>query len=129
MCMIDDADPSDFTSERWHRAKKPHACADCRRTIEPGERYRYCALRYKGQIEAHHTCLGCTAAEDWLRRECGGWLFGAVEEDLADHLEHGPWSADEERQPIRPSRPARLVVAMRRKWRRFDGDGLMVMAG
>ena len=125
MCMIDDGDRPDFDSERWHRARKTHRCDECGRTIEVGERYRYCVLKYDGDISAHHTCRHCTDAEDWLRKACHGWVFGAVEEDLANHLEYGPWSADEERQAIRPSRPARLVVAMRRKWQRFDGAGLM----
>ena len=130
MCMVEDADCSTiFSSEAWHRARKAHRCCEFGREIAPGERYRYCALKsYDGdRVESYHTCVGCTAAEEWLRVECRGWLFGVVDEDLAQHLTYGPWSADEERQAFRVTRPARLLVGMRRQWRRFDGAGLMEM--
>lgn len=125
MCMVDDGGYVDFSSERWRVARKEHECDECWRTIAVGERYRYCFLKYDGDVSYHHTCSHCTAAEDWLREHCNGWMYGAVIDDLADHCEYGQWSADEARQPIKISRPARLVVAMRRKWRRFDGAGLM----
>ena len=128
MCMVEGADCSQiFNSESWHRARKAHRCCECGREIVVGERYRYCAIKdyeYSG-VDSYHTCAGCAVVEDWLRAECRGWLFGGVDEDLAGHLTYGPWSADEERQTFRVTRPARLLVGMRRRWRRFDGAGLM----
>jgi hypothetical protein len=125
MCLIDDgADPAEFTSERWQRARKPHKCVECHRMISIGERYRYCVIKYDGSIDTYHTCAHCTQAEEWLRVHCHGWLFDHVQEDLEGHLT-SRWSADEEREVVRPSVPARLLVGMRRKWRRLDGNGLM----
>lgn len=124
MCMIEDADPADFLSERWQRSRAPYECVECRRTIAAGERYRYCVLKYEGQIETYRTCAHCVAAEEWLRVHCHGWLFGEIDEDLAGHLT-GRWSTDGEREVVRPSAPARLLVGMRRRWVRFDGVGLM----
>lgn len=130
MCMIDDVgDDSIFYREAWHAARMPYTCCECGRAIAAGERYRYVATMWdiSYSVETYRTCGHCAAAEDWLRVECNGWLFGAVEEDLAGHVEYGPWSDDESRHPIRLSRPARLVVGMRRRWQRFDGTGLMAI--
>ena len=103
MCMIEEADSS----------------------CSVGETYRYCFLVYDGFAGSYHSCRHCIIAEDWLVEHCRGFLFGAVEEDIANHLRFGPWSADENRQCIIPDLPAKLVVGMRRKWRRFDKSGLM----
>jgi hypothetical protein len=37
MCAIDDADASDLYHEQDRTARTRHRCADCRRTIRPGE--------------------------------------------------------------------------------------------
>lgn len=125
MCLIDDCgDRADFNFERWQRARKPYECVECHRTIAAGERYRYCVIKYDGYVDAYRTCAHCTRAEEWLRVHCRGWLFDQVQEDLEGHL-ISRWSADEEREVVRLSEPARLLVGMRRKWQRFDGAGLM----
>lgn len=124
MCMIDDADgPADWSNDRWHKARKAHRCDECGRQIAVGERYRYCAMKWDGEIDQYHTCAHCVVAEEWLRVECRGWIFGAVKEDLSGHLVYGPWSTDESRQPFKVNKPARLLAGMCRKWLRFDGSG------
>ena len=125
MCMVDDADRATVERESWHHARKPYRCCECRRAIAIGERYRYCFLVYEGQAESYRTCAHCAVAEDWLRVECHGWLFEAIDEDLAQHVTWWRWNAAEDVEFVKPTRPARLLVGMRRRWRSFVGPGLM----
>jgi hypothetical protein len=57
------------------------------------------------------TCVHCMVARDWLHKECGGWLYDFVAEDVADH-----WDIQGD------IRLARLIVGMRRKWTTRRGD-------
>ena len=43
----------------------------------------------------------------WLSDECGGWLYGAIEEDIREHAHNG----------IYPMGVHRLAVGMAWKWR------------
>jgi hypothetical protein len=77
------------------------------------------AGKTEGDMWQAKMCAHCHAGAALLQKHCGGWLFGGVQEDLQDHIsEVLPWSM----------RAARLVVGMRRKWRRFDGNGMMSQA-
>lgn len=132
MCLADGADDYSVTVHResWHRARKSYKCIECHRDITIGERYRYSFQVFEGSAYSWHTCEHCgTIACPWLVEHCRGYLVEGVAEDIAGHVEYGPWSADEERQPIKMSRPARILVAMRRKWQRFDSAGLMSVPG
>ncbi len=124
MCMVDDGDRAEFYSARYQRARAEYKCVECRRQITIGERYRYAVSKYEGQIDIYRTCAHCAIAEDWLGVHCHGWIFGEIEEDLAQHVTTR-WSIDEEREIVVPSVPARLVVGIRRKWRAFHTDTLM----
>lgn len=63
------------------------------------------------------TCTHCTIAQAWLRRECGGFCYGMVEEDIRDHIA--------EARDTAPLSLAKLVVGMQRQWKRFYTDALM----
>jgi hypothetical protein len=65
-------------------ARKEHRCDDCNRKIQVGEPYLRAFGLYDGAFNLKH-CQQCTAAIEWLNRICGGWLWNAVAEDLADH--------------------------------------------
>lgn len=110
MCLIDDCDERmTMVSERWQTARKEHQCTECRRTISSGERYRYEAGKFDGNLEVYKTCSHCMVVRDFLNKQCGGWVFRGVEEDLVEHAYLGT--------PV-----ARLIVAMRRDWRFRDGS-------
>jgi hypothetical protein len=125
--MVDDVCNDDvvFYRDSLRHAKKQYSCGECERCIEPGERYRYTFIIYDGEARSEYTCFQCVVAQEWLRVHCHGWLFHGVAEDLAQHCEYGGWSVDGERQLVKVSAPARLVVGIRRRWKRFDGNGLM----
>jgi hypothetical protein len=113
MCMIDDCDePYKVYRKEDRRAVKAHKCDECRREIHPGEAYRWSTGLADGHWYTNRICAHCGVAADWLIAECGGFLNGAIDEDIKEHAEEygtfGLW---------------RLYAGMRRKWKR--GDGLM----
>lgn len=113
MCLIDDAEPVTMLAERQPIARIQHRCDECKRTIEPGERYRSESMIHDGAFRSHKTCAHCEVARLWLNRECGGWVFGAVLEDIIEH------AGDYKRIDI-----YRIAAGMRRRWR--DRHGALV---
>ena len=118
MCMIDYGDGTVRMLEnaRLVTALKRHKCAECWRQIEVGEKYHREKFVFDDEFTTHKTCAHCMVVRNWLADECGGWLFGEVQEDAADHA--------------RGSGPdlARVVIGMRWKWRGPSGRLLPVPA-
>lgn len=125
MCMYDGGEPAKFYNTKERVARKPHACSECGREISSGEPYRYVSAMWDGDWRPHsiYTCAHCAVSQDWLLRECDGFLHEAVLEDLREHIIGAAGVFNAERGY--GSGPARLVVGMRRQWRRFDKSGLM----
>lgn len=112
MCMFDGDSYWKFDRYKVRRAAKAHRCDECGRTIERGERYEFfTGLAEEDYWYTNHTCIHCLGAREWLRIECSGWLFEAVFEDLQEHFDEQP-----------DLHLGRMLVGMRRKWRRRDGS-------
>ena len=118
MCMIDDADGTVTVIEngRYFRAMLEHKCAECRRVIERGESYHAEVYVFDRELTRHKTCTHCMVVRQWLQDECGGWCYGSVEEDAADHS--SGYGMD----------LARAVIGMRWQWRGPSGRLLKVPA-
>lgn len=115
MCMID-YDPPEFCSRIVRTARKQHRCCECGRVIEPGESYHHTSGAWDGTLNTFKHCRHCERSVQLLLDQCHGFLHCGVEDDLAEHIDpHYPWAMQ----------AARLVIGMRRKWRRFDDQGLM----
>lgn len=115
--MIDDADGR-FEFHREHRrtARKAHRCGECFRTISPGEAYAYTCGLFDGRFDVYRQCAHCAAAASLLVQHCRGFLYGGVAEDLESHFgQFVPWRYQ----------AGRYAASIRRKWRRFRGEGLM----
>ncbi|WP_157378754.1 hypothetical protein [Burkholderia ubonensis] len=98
-------------SDGRRTARKEHRCAECGRMIQCGETYCYEYYKFDGRTEHHKTCSHCMVVRQWLSDECGGWVYGGVEEDIREHAQDGyGW-------PI-----LRLTVAMKNNWARRDGS-------
>lgn len=118
MCMIDNGDGVvTMLSEANPRARIAHRCKECGRTIEPGEQYHADRFIWDGKLHNHKTCAHCMVARGWLWNECGGWLYGAVEEDIREHAYEGY-----------PMDVRRLAIGMQWKWRTPSGRLLPVPA-
>lgn len=115
MCMYDDSDGFEFSHEKLVRARKQHACSECSRKIEPGEIYETFAGRYEGWFTTTKTCAHCCAARRWLIVVCSGWVFEAVEMDLAEHVTG-------EESELRSAPLTRLLRWMRADWRDRNGN-------
>lgn len=117
MCMIDDSDGAvTMIREATHVARKAHKCRECFREIQPGETYRAEFYTCDGARTLHKTCAHCMVARQWLLDECGGFLFGGVEEDLREHCHNG----------VYPMSVHRLAVGIAWRWRTPSGRLLPV---
>lgn len=116
MCRVDGVDRSEVYVESSHRARKEHRCEECRRTIMPSEVYRRVFAVTEGDASSMKVCGHCVVAMDWLVRNCGGYIYGEVREDIHEHAQ------EYQRLPL-----ARIAVGMRRKWARFTGPGLLAV--
>lgn len=109
MCMVDDADPWEFFSDRDVKsARKEHRCDECQRMIRPGEPYYFATGKYDGYVESYHVCAHCRAASAWLQKACGGSLFTMVGEDLREH-----WA---ESESYRSTMLRALIDGMGERW-------------
>lgn len=117
MCMIDNSDgPLEMCSTRQVKGRKEHHCTECGRTLPRGESHELVTGFFDGHWVTYRTCSHCLVAAEWLRAECGGSLFRGVQEDIHEHLDSGYGFG-----------LARLAVGMRRRWTRFDGNGIMAI--
>lgn len=84
MCYYGDG--PDFYSERTPRARKPHRCFECGRTIPTGDTYRLIAGKWDGEFDQYRIHAECYALAERLGDlMCGGeWAFGQVLEHLTE---------------------------------------------
>jgi len=106
MCMIDYGDGQlQLLKDAMPKARKSHTCSECSRIINKGEKYKYEAGIWEGSLDVFKTCKQCLTARAWLLKECRGWIYTAVLEDLKEH-----WS-------YKPSMElGRLIVGMKTQW-------------
>ena len=115
MCAVD-FDPPEFSVHRTHTARKPHTCGECGRVIAIGEKYDRIDSKYDGHMWSNKACAHCVGARGWLVKHCEGYLIDGLTEELSEHWHDEGYRTDG---------LGRLVVGIRRSWRRFDGAGLM----
>lgn len=117
MCMYDDSGGWRVFREATRRAAKDHKCGECGRIIAKGEEHRYATgLTYDWDSwESYRQCLHCVAASQWLLVACSGYMFNAIEEDLAEHVVG-------EESYLRSAPLTRLVRWMRADWRDRAGN-------
>lgn len=83
----------EILSDKTVMAKKEHKCCECKRAIEPGEKYRNECLKFEGKLERWKTCLDCLS----VRREifCS-FYFGCLWDDLETELFENDGTLSEE---------------------------------
>lgn len=75
---------NEFYSERIVKAKKPHRCCECQRTIAPSESYEHVSGRSEGDFWTAKTCADCRAIRKAL--VCGTWVFGGLWEAIEESV-------------------------------------------
>jgi len=63
MCFID-TEPYDCFTQSKPRARKPHQCYECGRTIQKGEIYQKTTGIFQGDPFTHKQCAGCTSLRE-----------------------------------------------------------------
>jgi hypothetical protein len=116
MCSVDYGDAPSIWSDAARRARKPHKCDECDREIAAGEIYRYATMLYDGHWNSFYTCAHCRVGQVWLIRECGGFLHHGLAEEIQEHIEE---------YPDLLVGLGRVRLGIQRRWKRFDGKGLM----
>jgi hypothetical protein len=111
MCMIEGADETYriYNGPRVVVSRKEHRCDECYRTIAKGERYWSSSGLGSDGWDQHYICTHCYVAASWLMTNCQGFLHGAINEDIQEHVEE---YGDTDAGPGL----ARIAVGMRRKW-------------
>lgn len=108
MCRVEQADWATFQNVTNPRARKEHRCGECRRTIPVGEQYERTSGLYDSKWDVYCTCQHCQRARLWLERECGGWVYTEVCEELIEH-----WQEDE---LYRSFWLAHVIAGMKHRW-------------
>ena len=101
---------ADFNSVKRPTARKPHRCDECRRTIEPGEKYERTAAVWEGDFFTNVACAHCAVARRAVA-EVDSWywesFYGGLREWLSEiGIEVGA---------------LRLYACVRAKWRYQSG--------
>lgn len=115
MCCCDDNPPQCF-SLAVRKARKPHQCSECGRTIAVGERYEAHSGLWDGGFDTFCWCANCSAAQKIVEvltnDHC--YCYTQLWEGVYDSL--FGWGG------IENTAVARLYVsAIRRKWTRRRG--------
>jgi hypothetical protein len=106
MCAIEDYDDPSIYCEEVRKAKKEHICSECRRAILKKENYRNVFGVWENKPTTFKTCSHCMIPQDWLRKECNGFLHGNLEDEILEHAEE-----------YKKIFLYRWVVGIRRQWK------------
>lgn len=125
MCLYVDDETYAYLDSGTRKARKPHVCDECGRTIEPGETYSYWnSIQERGDPPTtHKMCAHCNGTLDLGCALTGchkSWFFTMIH-DLG---EDGGFVGDILLHDLPLGGKAamlRTVVARKRGWRRKDG--------
>ena len=79
-----DSNDNDFYREKIRRARRPHACVECRRVILPGESYQHASGKSDGSVWTAKTCAECAEIRKAL--VCGSFVFGGLWEAIEESI-------------------------------------------
>ena len=81
---IDSSDEVSTTLQhKTVKARNPYLCGECRQEISKGEDYEIYTSALDGEIFRARTCKTCVCLRDTF---FSSWDFGAVREDLREHI-------------------------------------------
>lgn len=97
-------------------ARAKHACAECGRSILPGERYERTFGMWENQISVFKTCQDCLNIRQFVKNSvpCFCWAHGSMLDDAKEAIEAAYDRAWNEVKGLFMGY-GRLVIAARRK--------------
>lgn len=90
MCRVDGWDQVALLTNACRKSRKQHVCDECYRFIVFGEKYRYETYATEGTVYVHKTCAHCQVGRDWLVKNCGGYIYGEVLDEVHEHADEYP---------------------------------------
>ena len=109
MCYCVDEYP-EFANTGFVRARKPHRCEECDRTIPVGELYEKTSGKSEGMMYTYKVCAECAAwgkafaAVTRLVCGCSGWIIGelwhGITEFAREHLGFDPDRDPDDDEPF-----------------------------
>src|SRR5271167_465512 len=86
VCIGGDSDGEycDVSEHKIVKARKPHKCLECDRTIAAGDDYERIKQLYDGGWSTWEVCLICS--EISIAFSCAGRIIGNIWEDIHDNL-------------------------------------------
>lgn len=88
-----DGDPPSVISIVSRKARKPHSCCECGRTIHAGENYEHVWGIWESKPDTFNTCHLCTDLRELVVAHvpCFCWDYGDMRQEALDMLrEYGP---------------------------------------
>ncbi len=121
---VGDYDPPEVSVDLMRRARKPHKCGECGRTIERGEMYERAWSIYDGRHDTNITCVDCLS----LRKAffCEGWLYGSIWEQFWDWLQdavYGDYFSWSKLGEVTPAARTVICVRIEEIWADEDLEG------
>ncbi len=125
MCIYVDDWEGETLFFGWRTARIEHECEECRRVIDPGERYLLQNTAYEGRVDQYKMCIHCRGVITLYGRLTGcpeNWYWGSV---LSMYEDEGAVIGDGLLHDLPAGGRVALLrakVASQRKWRTRDGE-------
>lgn len=89
-CYCDYDEPPSLYQRELRTARKEHRCKECRRRIQPGERYERVFGIWGGDPDVYNTCPHCLALRDHITAHvpCFCWNHSTMLDDAESVIEH-----------------------------------------
>lgn len=94
VAVDDDYDSPSFYYAKIRKARKVHKCYECKKPIQPGQKYEHVSGAWDGRIDSFNTCLDCVSIRNVLF--CDGYLHGGQYDYLYEHIDNGNCGVDED---------------------------------
>ena len=112
----DDYEQAEFYQLENRKARKPHKCYECRRAIQPGEKYEHVRAKWDGDFSTIYTCGLC--AEIRTVFSCGeGYCHGSLWDDMYEIAFPALTTASECFTELSATAKARVLE----EWRKWKG--------
>ncbi len=109
----------DFSTTETRTARKPHRCYECKRGIQPGEKYEHVIGKYDGKFSIYDTCALCVEIRDAFT--CGNaWYYGQLWEEMRDYAFCHLTTASPCFRELSPEAKA-FVLEQWREWKGLEG--------
>ena len=83
-CIYLDVDSDAVEVVTMRMARKAHRCLECRRDIQPGQRYEVRAQFAEGSASTFKTCSVCAEIRNAFF--CSGWYYGDVWQQVRESM-------------------------------------------